>query len=376
MRRLLVIALLTPLSVGLGACHKNKGKTTTPGGGSGSGGGSNADGMKDGETPDGDGGGLTGLPDSGPGTGDELPDGTGGGDGSGDGDVAKEDEVPHVAPPNLDPDPQEASSGVKTHLTAARAALKGAKPDADLAIKEAKEALAIDGTSIDAVVVLAHAYYHKKLYDTAETILDMLFKEREASHDNAGVFYVYGLIYQKTDKPEAAQKAFETAVKLKPNYGSALVNVGFYQLRNKQYDAAIGTFETLINDLGYSDAASYNSLGSAYRGRSGDYDPGSAPQADWLLKAETAFKKALQADKDYGLAYYNLGLLYLDADPFPTGDGGAMDTLVRLKKAQTYFDEYKNRPGVDMALYDERLKNVTKLIKREEKKRKKKGSDD
>jgi hypothetical protein len=30
-------------------------------------------------------------------------------------------------------------------------------------------------------------------------------------------------------------------------------------------------------------------------------------------------------------------------------------------------------PGVDLALYDERLKDVTKLIKREEKKRKKAG---
>jgi hypothetical protein len=46
-----------------------------------------------------------------------------------------------------------------------------------------------------------------------------------------------------------------------------------------------------------------------------------------------------------------------------------MDTLARLNRAKTYFDEYKNMPGVDMKLYDERTKDVTKLIKREEKKR-------
>jgi tetratricopeptide (TPR) repeat protein len=366
-------ATLLGLAILLAGCpKKNKGT-------SGAGAGSNAVSMHDGN-PDsvtdgsagGGGGGATDpvLPDDNGGGGSTEPDPgeitAGAGEGSSGGEAA-----PHVAPPNLDPDPAAAAESVNKHLKTARDALKGSKPDTDKAIEQAKLALAIDGTSVDAVVVLAHANYHKKLYDTAETILDMLFKDREASHDHPGVYYVYGLIYEKTGRPEAAEKAFNTAVKLKPNYGSALVNVGMFQLRNKQYDSAIETYEKLINDLNFEGASVYNSLGSAYRGRSADFDPGSNPQADWLSKAEAAYKKAIAADSNYGIAYYNLGLLYLDADPFPTPDG-KLDTLVRLNKAKTYFDEYKNRPGVDMALYDERIKNVTKLIKREEKKRKKK----
>jgi len=349
------------LSAGLVACgSKSKGAKTTPDG-KATGAGESA-GMKDGQ-PAGEGGATgadgTVLPDSGEGG---ATAGTGG---------DKKPETPTYTPPNLDPDPNDARTVVQQHLKAGRDALRGTAPDPDRAIAEAKQALAVDGTSVDAVAIMAHAYVHKKLYDTAETILDMLMKDREgAAKKHPGVFYVYGLIYDRTDQPAKAMLAYRTAVQLKPDYGSALVNLGVHQLRNKQYTEAIATYEKL-GQLGYDDAKTWNSLGASYRGHSGDYDPGSGPRRDWLLKAENAFKRATQADRNYGPAYYNLGLLYLDADPFPTPDGAQLDTLVRLNKAKAYFEEYKNAPGVDMKLFDERMKNVTKLISREEKKRKK-----
>jgi tetratricopeptide (TPR) repeat protein len=220
-------------------------------------------------------------------------------------------------------------------------------------------------------VLIAHAYVVKKLYDTAETILDMLVKDRkDAAPKNAAVYYVYGLIYDATNEPAKALKAYEKAVELRPKYPAALINLGVHQLRNKQYDAAMQTYELLTGELGNTEASTWSSLGSAYRGKSADYGAGSAEQAKWLLEAETAFKRATTANKNYGPAYYNLGLLYLDAKPFPDGSGGSMDNLVRLKQAKTYFDEYKNMPGVDIKLYDERMKDVNKLIKREEKNRK------
>ncbi len=364
-------AIILALGLALAGCPK-KGKTTPTGGGSGSGGGSDAVGMSDGTNPDGGddlpgGGGGDDLPGGG-GGGDDLPGGTG--DGSGSEQPEEEKPRPHFVPENMDPDPDKASAGVKNHLKAAKDALNATDPD--LAISEAKEALKIDGTNITAVVILAHAYYQKKLYDTAETILDMLLKDRkDAAPKNSYVYYVYGLVYDKTNEPVKALKAYQKAVELKPDYGNALVNLGVHQLRNKQYDDAMQTYEKLSGDLGYTDAKTWNSLGSAYRGKSADYDPGTESKNSWLLKAETAFKKSTQADRNYGPAYYNLGLLYLDGDPFPDGSGGSMDNLARLNQAKTYFDSYKDMPGVDIKLYDERMKNVTKLIKREEKKRKK-----
>ena len=112
------------------------------------------------------------------------------------------------------------------------------------------------------------------------------------------------------------------------------------------------------------------SLGSAYRGHAADYPSGSPDRDSNVRSAEAAYKRALQSSNSYGPAYYNLGLLYLDNDPFP----GLADNLLRLNTSKSYFDQYKNMPGVDMKLYDERTKDVTKLIKREEKKRKKSAS--
>jgi tetratricopeptide (TPR) repeat protein len=141
-----------------------------------------------------------------------------------------------------------------------------------------------------------------------------------------------------------------------------------HQLENKQYDRAQQTFERLTKEMNRNDAVTLTSLGSAYRGRSADYPAGSNERNQLIMASEAAYKRALSANANYGPAYFNLALLYLDADPFPSG-GGALDTLQRLNAAKAFLDQYKNAPGVDIALYDERMKDVTKAISREEKKR-------
>jgi tetratricopeptide (TPR) repeat protein len=326
-------------------------------------------GMNDGD-PSGDpgspdqAGGQPGQPGAEPGAGGEQ---------AGTDPATGEPEAPPIVAPNLDPDPAQAKSQVDEHLKRGNAALQASSLDPDKAIAEAKAALAIDATSVDAVVVMAHGYYHKKLYDTAEVILDMLFKERAKAKDNAGVYFVYGLVYDKINEPQKARVAYEKAVELEPNHLSALTNLGIHQLANKQYREAVRTYEKVSRER--PSAPVWNALGSAYRGQSADYDPGAADRANLLRKADTAFKRAIQADRNFGQAYYNLGLLYLDADPYP-GEGGApMDTLLRLQQAKKYFDDYKNMPGASATLHAERTKDVDKLIKREEKARKKNAKE-
>lgn len=338
--------------------------------------GSDAKGMQDGADPTGEGVPTTGG-GGGKGSGAELPvaTGDGGGDDKGDGAGGPDEPTvtpapPPIVPPNYDISPDQARSEVQRRLGAARAMLAASPPDSDGAIREARAALTADGTSIDAIVAIAHANYHKRLYDTAEVILDDLFKNRSSSQNNPYLYYVYGLVYDKLGETQKAFVAYRKATELDANYVAALVNLGVHQLANKQYEDAARTYEKLTTSLARNDAATWNNLGAAYRGKAADYDPGAPDRSAWLLKAEGAFKRAQTADRNYGPAYYNLGLLYLDADPFPA-DGGSMDNLVRLQRAKTYFDEYKNLPGVDIRLYDERTKDVTKLIKREEKKRKK-----
>jgi tetratricopeptide (TPR) repeat protein len=365
-RRLLFtaqVAVALALAASVLACGgSDKKGTTTPKPGS-----SDQPGMKDGDEP--------GSPDgSGGGSGADGGPGGSGGSGTGGGSGADaEPPDPVIIPPNFDPDPDQARGAINQHLQVGRTALAASPADPETALREARLALAVDGSNIDAAAMVAHAYVLKRQYDTAELVLDDLFK-RETAKRNARVLYVYGLVYEKTRRPAEAALAFRQAVELDPSFASAQINLGVTQLRNKQYDEAASTFERLVSS-GRVDAITYTSLGSAYRGRSADYPAGSPDQAQWLQRAEESYKRAVSANRNYGAAYYNLGLLYLDAEAFPDPSGGPMDALVRLQRAKTYFDEYKNMPGVDMKLYEERMKDVQKVIKREEKRRKKKPSE-
>jgi len=313
--------------------------------------------------------GEPGAGPGGPGTGaNATPPGSGGpgGPATSGGLQAGDQLGPVVTMPNYDPDPAQARTQVDQHLQVARAALATSSPDPETALREARLALQVDAASIDAAAMIAFAYYHKKLYDTAELVLDDLFK-RDAAKKSANVYYVYGLIYDHTNRPDQAVMSFKKAVELDPNLASAQVDLGVHQLQNTQYAEALQTFDRLVNQFGRSDVVTLTSLGSAYRGHAADYPAGSPDRDDNVRRAEAAYKRALQGNSSYGPAYYNLGLLYLDNDPFP----GLADTLLRLNTSKSYFDQYKNMPNVDMKLYDDRMKDVTKAIKRAEKQLKK-----
>jgi tetratricopeptide (TPR) repeat protein len=355
------------LTAGLAACGgKDKKAATTP-----TKGGDTTQSMKDGEpngTPglDGTGAGTTGGTGGGSAGGVTLPGGTSnpGGDGGG---TAAEPAPVVIVPPNLDPDPAQAKVAVDDHLKIARRALAQNTPDPDTALREARLALAIDAANVDAAAMVALAYYHKRLYDTAELVLDDVYK-RAAAKKNANVLYAFGLVYDKTNRAANAQLAFKQAVELDRNHTSAMINLGVYSLRNKQYDDAAELFERLVQQFGRTDAVTMTSLGSAYRGKAANFPPGG--EHDSLLqRSEDSLKRAITANSNYAPAYYNIALLYLDADPFPTS-GGPMDTLKRLQSAKTYFDSYKALPGAEIKLYDERMKDVSKAVKREEKRRK------
>jgi tetratricopeptide (TPR) repeat protein len=276
---------------------------------------------------------------------------------------------PQIIFPNLDPDPAQVRPQVDQHLSLARSALSAQTPDPDAALREAREALKLDAANVDAAAMIAYAYYFKKQFDTAELVLDDVFK-RPSAKENAWVFYVYGLVYDKTNRPEAAVLAYQKAVAIRPDLVGAQVNLGVHQLQNKQYADAQATFERLTQG-GRTDAVTLTSLGSAYRGRSGDYAPGSAERNDFITKAEGAYKRAASADPNYGAAYYNIALLYLDSDPFPSG-GAAMDNMQRLNASKTYLGMYQKAPGFDPKLVDQRMKEIDKAIKRAEKAAKKK----
>ncbi len=282
---------------------------------------------------------------------------------------------PKIKPPDLDLPAADQARRVESQLTMGRRALGATPPDPDRAIEAARAALEIDTTSIDAVAVMAHAYHAKGFQDTAEVMLDMLYRERERARQSPAVFFVYGLVYDATDRPERALAAYYQAVQIEPTHQGALTNLGAHYLRKKMFAEATLIFEKLSGELGVRSAVVWTNLGSAYRGRASDYPVGMPNRDAFLREAETAFKRAMSHDRSYANIYYNLGLLYLDADPFP-GPSGPMDALQRLGQARTYFEEYGRQRGADRDLMNERIKDVDKLIKREKKRQKRGAGDD
>ncbi len=381
MSRMLRMLLVSLLVGAVGCGPKNDGKKTTPGG---KGGGDGDTAGMDGKDPDGDGKGSGGPPGGGgDDTGGGGDDTGGGGDDTGGGDDDGGDDAvssgPKVEPPVLDLSDEERKARVKGSLDRARAALEPTHRDPNLAIQEAKAALSVDPNSVDAVVLLAHAYYFRKLYDTAGVLLDRVLNSgvevvKQRANKHADLFYVYGLVYDKTNDPARATLAYETARNLEPDHKNALLNLGVHYLRDSRYADARDIFLKLTGSLNLRTAATFTNLGSAYRGLSASGTAGDSGRNQLLQDAETAYKRAIDLNKNYAIAYYDLGLLYMDAKPFPLGTG-AMDDLVRLDRAKTYFKEYRAMPGADLALVDDRLDTVEKAIKKEQKARKKKEDE-
>ena len=275
---------------------------------------------------------------------------------------------PGVRPPGLDLPPAEKQKRVAAHLKRGQTALDRSR-DADLAAAEAKQALAVDETSIDAMVLLAQSHYVKGYYDQVQDVLEKALQR--GGGNNKKLHFLLGLVHDRNKKSEEAASAYQKAVAIDANYKSALMNLGVHHLRNKRFKDAVAVYERLTGQLGYRTAASYTNLGSAYRGLSAEFTTNDvASRNSYLLKAEKAYKQALTANRNYSNAYYNMGLLYLDADPYPEA-GKDMDLIKRLQRAKTQFAEYRRLPGADQKLADEQVAVAQKLIDKEERARQK-----
>jgi tetratricopeptide (TPR) repeat protein len=278
------------------------------------------------------------------------------------------DPGPGPMPPGLDLPPEKKKEQVNMHVKRGQEALDRAN-DPAFAIQEAKAALAVDETSVDAMVLLAQANYAKGYYDQVEDVLNKALERGGAK--NKKLHFLMGLIHEKNNHPEKALDSYQKAVALDPAYKSAVMNLGVHLLKAKKYQEAASLYERLTGELNLKTPAAFCNLGSAYRGLSAEFTTSDRKRRDeLLLKAEQQYNKAKNINKNYANAYYNLGLLYLDADPFPMGKDD-MDLIKRLQRAKNFFNEYRSMPGADQKLADEQVAVAQKLIDKEERARQK-----
>ncbi len=333
------------MSAALAACSgggKAKGGATASVGGAGGGGG--------------DGG---GAPAAGGGDGGQAAE-------EGGGEAVPFDPGEGPTPPGLDLPPEKKKERVMEHVKRGQEALERAN-DPNFAIQEAKAALAVDETSVDAMVLLAQANYAKGYYDQVEDVLTKALERGGAK--NKKLHFLMGLIHEKNNHPEKAFDSYQKAVALDADYKPAVMNLGVHLLKAKKYQEAANLYERLTGELNFKTPAAFCNLGSAYRGLSAEFTTSDVKRRnELLLKAEDQYNKSKNLNKNYAAAYYNLGLLYLDADPFPQGKDD-MDLIKRLQKAKNFFNEYRSMPGADNKLADEQVSVAQKLIDKEQRAR-------
>jgi len=265
----------------------------------------------------------------------------------------------HPTPVTQDLPREKRDQLVRAELRRGVVALKA--KDADGLIRAARAALDIDETNVEAMVMLAHGNYLKGYDDKAEAVLNLARKQR-AGDAHPLLWMLLGLVYDRTDREDQALAAYERATQLKPDYLAALTNRGAIYLERKRYADAITVFEQVVQLHGQS-ARAHTHLGAAYRGRSAEVAQEKVQRDQLLKRAEKELRTAMEKEPNYAPAYFNLGILYLDADPFP-----GMEPLARLQQAQKYLADYKRHAGPNgVPQADDYLAAAQKGIEREQK---------
>jgi tetratricopeptide (TPR) repeat protein len=282
-------------------------------------------------------------------------------------------------PPGQDLPADEKNRIIKSRLALGNEAAK--KFDSDGMIREAMGVLDVEETNSDAMILLAHGYYLKGNLDKAEAVLNEALKQ-ESARGKGKLWMLFGLIYDKTQREDAALLAYTKATDANPNYAAAWTNRGVIMQKRKVFagdGGSVACFEKALQLIGRNRSAKAHAhLGSAYRGLSTDQK---GEREELLRKAETELKAAITVDPNFAPAYFNLGLLYFDADPYP-----GMDKLQRLSMAMRYLKEYQRvlgptyKPGdkveeyltTAQKAYDQEEKAIKRKKEKEEKDRLKK----
>ncbi len=167
-----------------------------------------------------------------------------------------------------------------------------------------------------------------------------LTEAEKLNPDDPELQFNLGKAYFLKNRYDIAEQKFLRAVALKPEFSEARYNLGLVYIEMKRWDEAVYQFKMVTEDIFYQNQefASIN-LGIAYLNK-GEYPKAlstlravvnsypRSPIAKVYLgqvylkldKVEVAileFKRAVELNKNYANAHYNLGLAYLKAKDNP-----------------------------------------------------------
>jgi tetratricopeptide (TPR) repeat protein len=144
---------------------------------------------------------------------------------------------------------------------------------------------------------LGEVHFNERNYTSA---LKELTRAVELDPKNPDYHHLLGLTYfiGKRMYNEAIAH-FKEAIRLKPGFSEAHMNLGAVYLELKSWDTAIPHFEAALEDIFYRTPEwAYNNLGWAYYNK-GDY-----------RNALVNYKKAVEINQRFAMAFNNMGLTY------------------------------------------------------------------
>ncbi len=232
----------------------------------------------------------------------------------------------------------ETRAAIARHLEGARRALE--QGQFERALAESRALLRRDSAHGEALAIMATALMQKGFDERARTVLEAATK-RTQGPGSAKLWMLLGLAYERDD-PDRAHEAYKRATEVRPDYAKAWTNLGALCLVRGKYAEASSALETALS-LEPNSRTALTDLGTAYR-RRGLAAKGPA-RAALLRRAESQYLTVVRQHPDYAPAHFNLGVLYLDADPFPD-----LDTLTRLETAVRHFKRFEKLGWKDKPL--------------------------
>ncbi len=243
---------------------------------------------------------------------------------------------PKAALPTIrDRDPEEEKRKMATsrqQSAKARDALE--KGTLDQAITLARAALRVHEQNVDAMLVIAEAYYKQSKYEIVQAVVSSglaVDAKIRTPAETSQLYNLQGFAFLKMEKESLATQSFKQAAESDDKNAAAWNNLGTRYLEAGDIATAASCFSYAVElDKGFYKA--HLNLGAAQRAQGK------------LQDAEKSMLAALKMRPSYPEAYFDLGILYLDADPFPS-----LDTTARLNKSIQYLEKYKSVSNANTA---------------------------
>ncbi|MCB9717473.1 MAG: tetratricopeptide repeat protein [Myxococcales bacterium] len=226
-----------------------------------------------------------------------------------------------------DRDPEEEKKKLaRSHAISEQAGQQLAKGQMQEAVQTARQALKVHEQNVDAMLVIAQVYYKQGKFELVHAVTSSALQidaKIRTPEETSRAYNLQGFAMMAMGDEIAATQSFKKAAEVDENNAVAWNNLGTRYLDAGDTATAMSCFEYALQlDARFPEA--HLNHGAALRANR-QWEP-----------AEAEMRKALELRPNYAEAYFDLGVLYLDADPFPN-----LDTTQRLNKAIQNLGKYR-----------------------------------